>query len=416
MSSMRIKLLASFLLISILLGCDSEQETTPAPIPEPEKTFNFSFRYDTQSEEANDFELILSNTDGKVLLDTLIAFNTNHSLRLKSGDTKYNLTTVIFDPVIDTYWIKTYIKVNPDKWNLQYYMISTEPVEEEMADITYINFPNTDFYFRTKAITNYSGGFSGSLFDNTLTLTGYDKLLPSDLAYIVVPAQGKYMLTEVTSKQTTVNFTEAGNTVKRKYNRPADITNFRTFVYGFTKEGDPKSRIELYSPIIKESEEYDLQFPPTGFEAFNLRMFYNDAAGYEHTYTYNVKEIPSEVELSPTSDFSVSKSGFEDFMIAFTNDKPSIYNVNWAADDPNYYMRWSIFNSPDETSFKPKAFLEGLKSKKLEGKNMSLFKLFSVSSRKDKDSNYQDILNFSADPSRSFYSEVKQDRVIVKHF
>lgn len=414
---MRIKLLTSVLLIGTLLGCDSDQETTPAPTPEPLKTFNFSFRYDTHSDEVKDFELILSNTDGEVLLDTLIAFNTNHSLRLKSGDTKYNLTTVIFDQLIDTYWMKTYIKVNPDKWHLQYYIISTEPVEKEMADITYINFPdNTGFHFKTIGNTNSNGGHSSALFKNILTISGYNRLLPTDLAYIVAPDQGKYMLTEVTSKQTTVNFSEAGNTVKRNYNRPANVTEFRSHLYGFTKEGDPNTWIQLYSPIFKEREEYDLQFPPTGFEAFNLQISYTDAGGYEHAYTYNAKEVPSEVELSPTSDFSVSKSGFDDFMIAFTKDKPSIYQINWALEDSDFYARWSISSSPDETSFKPKALLEGLKSKMLEGRNLSLFKLLSVSSRKDKDSNYQDILNSSADPARSFYSEVKQDRVIMKRF
>ncbi|MFD2247541.1 hypothetical protein [Pontibacter ruber] len=414
---MRTKLLTGLLFIGTLLSCDSEKDTAPAPAPAPEpapiKTFDFSFRYDTHMEGAKDFELILSQEDGKVVLDTLIAFNTDHKLRIKSGDTKYDLTTVLFNAPNNSYWVETYVQVNPDKWHLRYSMTSnTSPIEREKAEVTYTNIPNDkDMYFWSKGSTGYMATWNAG----TLKFANYTRSLPTDLAYIILPNYGKYMFTELTSNKTTVDFTEAGNTGKRKYTKPAGITNFRTYLYGYTKE-DEKTKQNLYSSLISLSNEYDLHFPPTGIEVYDLEVTYTDAGSYLHSYKYYGNQIPTEIDFAPTSDFSVSTSGFEDFTVTFTDDKPSIYNMYWAATDASFDARWNVYSSPEKSSFKPKAFLEGLKSKTLEGKNVSAFKLSYVRSQKMKDHSYQAILDIMANPALSLYKEVKQSRIIRKLF
>jgi hypothetical protein len=406
---MRTKLLTSFLFICTLLSCDPEKDSAPAPI----NTFDFSFRYDTHLEGAKDLELILTQEDGRVVLDTLIAFNTEHKLRIKSGDTKYNLTTVLFNPADNSYWMETFVQVNPDKWNLRYFITSNTLAETEKAEITYINTPlDTRPYFRTKAPSGYVATWNAG----TLKVMNYTRLLPTDLAYLVLPVHGKYMFTEITLNQTTVDFTGAGNTVKRKYSRPAGVTNFRTYLDGYVKAGDDNSRISLYWSPSTPSVEYDLQYPPTGVEAFSLDVSYTDAGGYLHTYKSYGNQIPTEFDFAAASDFSVSKSAFDDFLITFADDKPSIYNMYWAASEADFNVRWNIYNSPERTGFIPKAFLDGLKSKKLEGKNLSAFKLSYVSTLKIQDQSYQGILDILANPTLALFKEAKHSRRITKYF
>ncbi|SFH08215.1 hypothetical protein [Pontibacter chinhatensis] len=406
---MKTKLLASLFFTCTLLSCNSDKETDPAPVPA--KTFNFSFRYDTSLEEAKDYELILSDKGGKVLLDTLLAFNVNHNLSLKSEDTKYNLTTLLIDPIDNSYWIQTYLQVNPDKWRVAYLPSSETPVVKEKADITYTNFPSArDFYFQSRSLNSYRGSITG----NTLTINEFTRLVPTDLAYLLVPSHGKYLFTEITSNQTTADFSKAGNTEKRKFNKPANISSFATFLTGYTKAGDRTSSINLYwSPFIP-SEEYDLQFPLTVIEEFYLNVSYKDAGGYSHSYSYIGREVPTELDLSPVSNFTITKSGFEDFGVTFTNDKPTIFNSLWGTEDASIEARWGIFSSPDEANYKPKAFLEGLKSKKLAGKDLSVFKLLTGTSRKVNNYSYSEYYDLWANSKLFKENETRQEKSIYK--
>ncbi|MFD2247544.1 hypothetical protein [Pontibacter ruber] len=410
---MRIKLLASFFFVCTFLSCDSDKDTAPAP--EPVKTFDFSFRYDTSLEGAKDYELILSDKEGKVLLDTLIAFNANHNLRIKSADTKHNLTTILIDPTNNRYWMETFVQVNPHKWHLQYrYDGSRNPVEFEKAEITYTNIPfDRDFHFSSRL----NGGYAGSLSSNTLELS-FNRLLLRDQAYIMLPSHGKYLFTEITSSQTTVDFTKAGNTEKLKYSKPANITNFSTVLDGFTKAGDYTSRISLYSSSRIPYQEYDLQYPPSpnGFEDFNVTASYTDAGGYYHQYQQVGKSVPTEIDFAPTSDFSVTKQGFEDFAITFTDDKPSMYKTYWSVYETGLDLSWNIYSSPDKSSYQPKSFLEGLKSKKLTGVDFSALELKTVTSSKFEGYTYQEYLDLKANPGLYIYNAVKKSRWINKAF
>ncbi|SFH08195.1 hypothetical protein [Pontibacter chinhatensis] len=412
---MRTKLLASFLFISTLLSCGPDKESTPVPTPEPVKTFDFSFRYDTYL-KAKDYELILSDKDGKVLLDTLLAVNSNHSLSVKSEDTKHDLTTILLDSTNNICVMETFLQVNPDKWHLNFSpTTSSTSFKHEKAEIIYTSVPyDRNFHFRTKY--RFGSGYTASWPGNNFVIKDFDRAVPTDLAYILLPSHGLYLFTELTSSQTTADFSEAGKTEKRKYKKPSNVTDYKTNLVGFTKAGDPDSRLDLYWSNFYPSEEYDLQFPPTGIEEFDLGVSYEDADGYFHNYHYSGKQIPTEIDFSTTSDFTVSKSEFDDFMISFTTDKPDIYNSHWVAIDPSHTVNWIVYGSSDVTSYRLKTFLEGLKSKKFAGLDLPQLELLTVSTLKFKNHTYQEYLNIKANASLSSYNKVEQSRLIMKTF
>ncbi|WP_242917814.1 hypothetical protein [Pontibacter liquoris] len=375
---MRLKPFLSILLLTLLLGCDTEKESAPVPEPTPTtKTFDFSYRYDPDSPEIKEFELAISQKDGKVLLDTLLATGKDHALKVKSKDAKFDFTTIYFNPALGRYSVATYIQVNKNQWHIDE---TSKPVVRgatEPATIYYSNMPNDALYhFESK-----QPGSWVAIWDTDTQTIKYRRLLPNDLVYMWVPGYKKYMFTEVTSAETYVDFSKANVAEVRKFVRPAGVTNLGVTLFGYTKAGDPNSKLLLYFPFLP-SKEYDLQFPSTVIEQFDLYIGYTDAGGYFHSYHHIGQTIPTAMDFAATSDFTVIKSEIDDFQIQIGKDKPDRYFTFWQAEQDALRAQWYIYFPTDDTALKPKTFLENLKTKSLAGKDLSLFRPKNVYSEK----------------------------------
>jgi hypothetical protein len=343
--------------------------------------------------------LIVLQKDGKVLLDTLLATSKDHALKVRSDDAKFDFTTIYPDPAISRYYIDTYVQVSKDKWHLNKSSVPVSWGETELATIDYSNIPyDMLFHFESIQISEW-----GSSWSNNNQTIQYNRLLPTDLVYMLLPKHRKYMFTEVTSTKTYVDFSKASTAGIRKYTKPAGVTNFSSLLFGYRKAGDRTSRMLLYLPLLP-SEEYDFQFPTTVIEEFDLSLSYTDAEGYHHKYSHTGKTIPAEMNFAAKSDFKVTKSEVNDFQITFGEDKPSSYSTFWEA-DADLKAHWNIYFSPEETAFQPKTYLEGLKAEWLAGKDLSSITLHSVYSQKAITSSESSPIN-----------EIKQSRTIIKTF
>jgi hypothetical protein len=384
----------------------------PTPQPDPQvKAVPFSFRLDPQPEGTEDFELIVSQKDGEVLLDTLIAARTEHGLTVKSADTKFDVTTIYSDPATSKYSMRTYVQVNPDNWHIDERISRTVWGEKEQATIYYTNVPgsldNLQFTGKQSAGAGYS--YSGG----NLRLN-YDRLLPTDLAYLLLPESGKYIFTEVTSPETHVDFSNANTAVKRKYNKPAGVSKFVSILYGYTEAGDYSKTMILTLANSSPDLDYDLQYPTTVIKEFQLNLSYTDAEGYRHSYFNSGPTVPTEMPFIPKSDFTVTKSEANDFQITFGEDKPTTYTMLWESGDLN--ANWRIFSSPEETSFKPKEFLENLSTVSLEGKSVSGFTIKSLFSYKAEGYTHQSMNDYNNNPEAYLRKELRESREIRKGF
>lgn len=136
---------------------------------------------------------------------------------VRSADTLLDITSVYLDPTIymgtstDWYSIRTYVQVNPTDWHINE-RINPMPFDEtEAATIYYRNVPSVEHMrFTSKQSNNWGYTYAGS----DLTLT-YERQLPTDLAYLMLPASGMYIFTDVTSPETYVDFSQAMPTLKR---------------------------------------------------------------------------------------------------------------------------------------------------------------------------------------------------------
>lgn len=410
---MRTKFILGLLLVTTLFGCD--EENTPMP-DQTISDFNFSFRYDPVQENVKEYELLVSQKDGKVLLDTLIATRTKHALKVKSNDSKLNVTLITLDEANkNRYAIRTYTQVNPDNWHIIDGFSTVVKDETVNGEIRYTNIPyESRAFFRTKQ-SNWTGLSWPKPADNYL-IALYLRVQPTDLAYLLLPSHGKYMFTEVTSGLMTVDFSNASTSTKRKYNRPSNISKFRTFLYGYPKAGDYTKQQELFMSDHMPSDEYDLQFPSTVIEEFELDVYYTDADGYQHRYNYIGSDVPETMPFASKSNFMVNKLDFNDFQVTFTEDKPSTYFTYWISTDANLNASWYIYSSPEETSYNPKQILEDLKPKLLTGKILPPFKLSSVQTHKAKDYTHPTYYDYYGNPEARAKKALREAQYIGKTY
>lgn len=407
---MRIRSIAGLLLISTLLGCEKDKASEPAPISKPEvKTLEFDFSYAPFSADTKEVEMLVSQKDGKVLLDTLISARTKHTLTVKSEDTKFNVTTSLFNPLNNSYVIKTYVQVNPDNWHITDNIYNSEPVETEPSTIYYYNVTPENGYLFGTTQSDTSGS---TWYSNNITLE-YKRRSNTDLAYLVLVEDGRYIFTEVTASNVFVDFLEASTTEKLNFKKPSGVERFSSTLYGYSKAGDYSQPILLYKSNIF-SVSHDLQYPTTVIKDFDLTIFYRDAEGAFHSYNHVGANIPAEMDFKPKADFAVTKSEFNDFQIEFAENKPSTYFMTWLSGSAALKIDWKIHLSPEETTFKPKEFIENLNLKFLEGEDFPVLSLYSVTSRTAKDYTHQSMHDYLNNPEAFRNKEQKQYRQIMK--
>ncbi|PRY10889.1 hypothetical protein CLV24_11216 [Pontibacter ummariensis] len=406
---MRVNKLTALLLSLAFLGCNKDKDPTPSPKVEV-KDITFNFRLDPMPAATEKFELIVSQKDGEVLLDTLLAPRTAHALSLKSADDKFNITTIYSDPATNKYALRTYIQVNPDNWHIDENISYSEWGETERATIHYTNAP----YWDGIQFTGKQGGTFGATYSGGSIILKYQRLLPTDLTYLLLPESGKYIFAEITSPETHVDFSHASTAVKRRYTKPAGATDFISILFGYTKAGDYRKTMTL--TLSGPGSDYDLQFPTTMIEEFETRLLYTDAEGYRHTYVHNGATVPTEMPFIAKSDFTVTKYEANDFQIKFGENKPNSYTMVWNSEDTNLDGKWNIYLSAAETAFKPKDFLEKLNAKSLKGKSLAGLSLNSLTSYQAKDYTHQSMQDYYNTPELYLKKALREYRTIQRYY
>lgn len=406
---MRPKLLFGFLLTGALFSCSKKSDPVPE-IKEPDPVYDFSFRYDPQITAIQNFELIITQQDGRILLDTLVATNTKHSLRVKTKDTKLDLTTVAINPANNSHIIRSYLQARPDNWNIVSNLQHPLSTQTASGVIQYTNVPNSRFLFSTLQL-----GPVFSRRENNALRIEYRRLVPQDMAYFLLKSEGKYIFSQIESAQHQVDFSEAKDASRKTMPVPAGIRNYDSHLYGYPKAGDYSRKFLLHESELAPTTNYDVLYPSTNIEEFDLVVGYTDQQGYAHSYSYLGKSIPSEFGFKERSSFEVKSFTVDDLQLAFDSDKPNASVSLWQAKDGAFTATWQVFSPSELTTFKPKAFLEKLNAKLLKEKDFRLLKPFSITSYLVKDATYNSFLDYWANPEAVLNKELKEWQINRYH-
>ncbi|RDV10747.1 hypothetical protein DXT99_25915 [Pontibacter diazotrophicus] len=407
------KLYLLTLLLTLALTSCKEAEG-PAPQPElklPAVTFNF--RYDLVPYEAEEFELIVSQKDGKVLLDTLIAPRVRHELVVESEETKFDVTTIYLDPTSKKYSMRTYVQVNPHNWHVTDYFGFYTGGASEACEIKFTNVPppvvSSYHLFKGK---NPGGQTSNGWDDEGNLVIGYNRFLPADTVYLLMTQVGKYIFAPVTSELTEIDFSEAKPVVEHRLNVPAGMAWQGYSLDGYLSKGN-----YIHGLLIDFGLGEEVQYPSTLIEEYLLTVDYYDAEGCWHKYHHIGESVPTDLGYLTESDFAIAKAEFNDFQIRFKEDMPTSYYMEWGSEELK--VNWRIYLAPEQTTFKPQDYLQSLSVGYLKGMDLSGFTLKDLTSyQADKTKNYtfQSLHDYLNNPEAVLKHEMRQYRTIQKIF
>lgn len=317
-------------------------------------------------------EVIISDSGGKVLLDTMSPYPNPLVATLPTAQTLVDLALVTYDTVHTTYFVTDYKGVNPSKWtNLEssgYYNVVYPHAPSTITNTAavYVNPPAVAY---TNLLCNdYVSGFgstSGMPAPGYLDVT-YQLNAPGNYTYLIFPLSGLYNfhIPPQTGADTT-DLSKMDTATIVNFTKPPDYTIQSIALYGIIDTTDLARSVYLYNKYSTEAIP-DLEYPGTTVEDMELFITATNADGTAHYYSYG-NSIPSNLAFPEPSSYTVSSNQGNNFAVNFGSNQPSYYFTQWG----NGKIGLTLFAPGDSTSLNPQAILTAMNSKLMQGQSFS---------------------------------------------
>jgi hypothetical protein len=365
--------------VFFLCGLSSCHKTGTAPHPTSapiDSTLSVNLTYsnaDTAS-VGTSYELIISESGGKVLLDTIAVYNVPVIAKMTTTKAAVNVTTVTYSAAYDYYSVNIYTSVQPAKWDhipgnssaALSYPIGTP------AKIIYTNAPdfdpNSTHFSSLPAVT--STGYN-ILYDNPnhRVTINYDTR-PANQLYILYPPLGLYNYQAVDTTPATISLAQMDTTAKVFFNMPPQYTLGNTFMTGYLDTTDLTKYQSLYG-YDQHLAIGDLQYPPQNrvpFQKYALNLDVSTATEYVNYQTYGSTPLPAGAFTLPrpaTPIYTLNATANDNFSVSFSQ-RPTDYGTDWAAG--KVYV--TIIAPPDSAQIKALPLLTALNSRLLQGQTL----------------------------------------------
>jgi hypothetical protein len=350
------------------------QTTTP---PITVGTMNINF---TSGIPGSQYELIISEPGGTVLLDTLAAGGTPVIAALKTNDTLVDVTTV--GSLGGPYSITCLKSVNastilgmPGFNTISTAAGAKRPVTTP-ASIYYANIPAGILTYTATPqflFTNFPwNDFSGAETDpaNNAIHIGYGNDA-GNYAYLLLPSAGLYNLHMQVNAADTVDCTHMDTAILLTFNRPEPFTVnslYSSFI-GIPDTTDLTKIISFtdISAAAPGRPGVDFEYPNIPVQKYELNLIGTNASNDDINYYCYTVSIPLTLPLFQESDFTISSTVNNNFSVSFPGTQPSYYATTWS--DSTLVL--SITSPKDSGTQHPLTLLTNLNSKLLKGFNFS---------------------------------------------
>jgi len=350
-----------------------------------------------QKDTSKKYELIVAETSGKILLDTVTTYNTHVITDLKTSQTLFDVT-VIYNWVVDSnYNILTYKAVDISSWvNVPgsdsipgSVSTTTPPPPTTSGTITYTNVHTTflDPYF-----INSNGGGSGSQWTGGDISSSF-YYAPGQPVYIIFPFTKLYSIHYLTSSADVVDLSKPDTAVGVKFNKPAvyAYSNFSLFGFPDTTNFSKLVNMSYYATNLGPNPSGDVVYPGKKVVQkyfFDYAFYSADNKNYARCYMPYVDSIPADVVIPDPAWYSFTATP-NTVSSDFGTHKPTFYEVNANIGT----MYFTITSPADSTVQHPLDFLSSMKSKLLNSRDLSSLKVTSISLATETGLNYQAYCN-----------------------
>ncbi|HEV2478471.1 MAG TPA: hypothetical protein VGS79_02355 [Puia sp.] len=354
------------------------------------KDININLTYrDTQDSAKNDqWEVIISEPAGKVLLDTISPVNTALSAHLHTASYVVNATYVFRGTTYNTYSVTTYRNVDPRSWTAMpapYLSLILGDTISPSERITYYthppylsNFEGTDFNDIIVSDYTWALGLAGNpdyqptdpTYQPGGLLTVYNWAHGGNPVYTLFPQPGFYNFhTPPATGNDTVNLTHMDTTIKVNYRVPASYSIFFNTLLGYADTTNLNRSMTLFINEYIGGNPYpaDLEYPPTGVQAYDLDLeASNSATGEFIAYLNYDTRVPSSVNWLTSADYTLNANLQDSFNIHFNGVKPTFYDMKWRSGK----IEFEMYSAPDDATLHPYTWFTHLGSKLLNGQSI----------------------------------------------
>lgn len=403
-------------LILCLYACKKNNDAHPSSGGSTTGSTTGTLSFSTPVDSA--MELIVSETAGKVLLDTVFANKGTLSTALQTNDTLFDLTIITtvngFGAQPD-HFVFTYKAVNLARWQTIFtggYGAPTGSIPASTAaNITYINAPYisaplTDFWF-TILFSNskfYDEGVTGSSYgpgaDYGPSIVEFQYTqYGNNPEYILFPGSGQYKFHTYVTSNDTVDLTQMDTAITVKFTRPAEYATITSCnLVGYWDTTNYFNATLLFSQQQGQPITYaiaDVEYPKEQCQAYELSASFansnNDGVSW---YSYG-NTVPATLSLPDESAYTLSSSTSSLFSLNFTSSQPTYYETQYSEGG----VYWTYYAAPDSTTLHPISFLTALNSKLLQGQNLGALSLNSFNFVTAQGLNYLNYFDYLTDPA-----------------
>jgi hypothetical protein len=384
----------AFVLLCITLySCHKDNTTTPAPasylnIPNQDIALHLTYTDNNDTLKKDQWEVIISEPAGKVLLDTVAPVNTALMASLHTNAYAVNVTSVFYSATWNTYQVTTYKGVNPRNWTaLPNAYAGFPPVETLPQTVT------TSYYIHPPYLNNFeSTDFNDIIVSDytlSLGLANPVNYQPSDPAYqpgglltvanfhhgnnpvyTLFPQLGLYNFhTMPATGNDTVDLTHMDTAVMVNYPVPSSYSIFYSGLLGYTDTTDLSRSMTLFTNDAYSGSQYPatLEYPPTGVQTytFDLEATSTTTNEYIQYLSYGTK-IASSINWVTAADYTLQANLQDSFAVSFNGVKPAFYNMTWQSGR----IGFEIYSAPDGVALHPYTWFTHLGSKLLQGQSI----------------------------------------------
>jgi hypothetical protein len=336
------------------------------------RTINLTY-HNTDTTLGSSFELIISEPGGQILLDSMYPYNTPILATFHTAKSVVDVSTIYYWSVSATYYAGVYRSVQPWKWSgFPGQSLPASPPNGVPSTLTYINAPSSDLTALQFASLPTAGSPNPGITPdnpNSRININYSGIV-HDVAYLALPALGRYSYHAVTGTADTVDLSHMDTTYKVRYSMPSQYSLASSAILGFVDSTDLSKFLWIYN-YYQTLPLGDAQYPPTGLtpiQKFWLEAQASSATNEFVSYRTFNEGPPAMVTLPITSTpiYILNSTTSDSFSVSFTQ-KPTICSSNWSAGN----ISVTVSSMPDSAQLHPVAFIQSLNSRMLQGKPLT---------------------------------------------
>lgn len=416
--------LSCLILSAVIFSCRKTSPGTPVSGTDSTLHINLTYQFrqgDIIPDSLTNYELVISESNGKILLDTVTDYNKPVVTDLKTSQSLLDVSVIYTlgkspnNRLIAT----TYKAVAPSTWK-------TLPGSDSLPGQITTPFAGIGVYNATLTYTHDGIGNQFDLivgdghpavyhsFDgNNLTFSYYHD--NNSYAYLKSAQLGLYNFHHITSLNDTVDISRPDTSVLINYSRQAEYTNLYTDIAIYPDTTDLSQRMSINTgsslanlvyPGRKNGMKYDLNVSVS-----------NDAGTNFANRAYNYVDVaPATITLPDETWYTLSSTQPNNVSVSFVN-KPTYYVVNSLISSAPVYNWFKMVIPGDSTNVHPLSALAVLKGcQKLKGLDLTAITINDFDFDVFPGFDYQSEMTREADVTRSLKKPIPSAYFFTHYF